>query len=451
MTWALKAKPYAVQIEALKRSAGRTGFGFLLEMGLGKTAVTIAEYLHLWPHVEHMIVVCPNSLKSTWAEECQKMGAEAALILWPRIVSTFDVRKATVAPITVINYEAVITMRGRRHLTQLLQSLRCMLVLDESINIKNYKARRTKELIALGQFAHVKRILSGAPVVQGPHDLWAQLRFINAMDMNYFAFRNTFCKMGGYLGKQVVGVQNADRLYKIVDANGFRARKQDWTDLPQKIYETREIEMTALQIKHYRELKNDLYTKIQDHEIDAPMMITAMMKMQQVTSGFIMAPDGAILDLEPTNPKLNVTLETLEQIEGKVLIFCVFRRSVALLMKQLENRAVQLVGDMPTSFIAEALSEFNGNPRIRYMVCQVQTGMYGHTLLGGGECSTTIFYENSYSLNARIQAEDRNHRFGQQRSVVYIDLVASPLDRVIIKALQKKIDIANAVVDNIKG
>ena len=78
----------------------------------------------------------------------------------------------------------------------------------------------------------------------------------------------------------------------------------------------------------------------------------------------------------------------------------------------------------------------------------VTAAMYGHTLLGTEEdpCHNTIFFENDYNLNARIQATDRNHRHGQKFPVTYHDLIGSDMDKVILNALIKKQSIADAIV-----
>ena len=86
------------------------------------------------------------------------------------------------------------------------------------------------------------------------------------------------------------------------------------------------------------------------------------------------------------------------------------------------------------------------------MIAQLTAGKYGHTLLGSKEnpCHTTIFYENNYDLDARVQAEARNHRHGQNYPVTYVDIIGTSLDEKIIQALQKKQSMAEAIVDSIQ-
>ena len=87
------------------------------------------------------------------------------------------------------------------------------------------------------------------------------------------------------------------------------------------------------------------------------------------------------------------------------------------------------------------------------MIAQLTAGKYGHTLLGTKNmpCHTTIFYENNYDLDARVQAEARNHRHGQNYPVTYVDLIGTQLDKKVVFALQKKQQMATAIVDAIKS
>lgn len=460
MIWPFSSlKPYDVQREAIKKAAGRTAFAYFMEMGTGKTLTVLAEFVnyHLEGKVSTLIVVCPNSIKSVWAAEATKTGLNFQLHVWPeRLWETGQVN----LDVVVINYEAVITMKGSKYVNDLLAKRRCMMVLDESINIKNPQARRTKILIAMSREAGYRRVLSGAPVTQGPQDLWAQLRFLGGLTAtNFYAFRNHFCRMGGWRGKQVVGAQNEEELNTLVSRVAFRARKDEWLDLPNKIYTERAYELTPEQTKHYKNLTQDLMTEIRKADgtkatVEVQMVISAMQKMAQVCSGFLLTGDHQAIDLTGPNPKLNLLEEILGEVSGKVLIFVVFRHTLAMLMAKLgAGQTAWLQGDMRPGETEVQVKRFADNPECRYMVAQIQSGKYGHTFLGGpgdDRCATTIFYEHSYSLDNRVQAEDRNHRIGQDRPVVYIDLVGPKVEKAIVRALKMKQNVADAVVDGLR-
>ena len=108
---------------------------------------------------------------------------------------------------------------------------------------KLYKGKQRGGILSL--FAFV-RLLSGKPMTQGPHDLWAQLTAIDQMSMSYYGFQARFCQLGGWEDQQVVGVLNEDQLQERLAKVSFQAKKRDWlTGLPPKVYTTRRYELRA--------------------------------------------------------------------------------------------------------------------------------------------------------------------------------------------------------------
>ena len=473
MNWPLTGAPYEVQSRALAAARGQRSFAYFMEMGLGKTATVLAEaaLLRADGRLDGMIVICPNSLKKTWVEEARKWGAPVCLAeTWPNVSpSTIPVfHRLNMSPGTfflyAVNYEGMITKRGKAWLDEMLKTFRVMLVLDESVHIKNPQAQRTKVLLKAAGLATFRRILSGAPLVQGPQDLWAQMRFIDgfpANKMNYYAFRNHFCVMGGWQGKQVIGKKNENQLTKYLAACAYRAKKDEWTDIPAKIYVTRDVELTPDQERIYGEMKKGFVAMVSEQRVTAPMVITQMLKLQQISSGFLINAEGKAIPIPGRNPKLQAVLDIIEETTGKVLIFTYFRYSARKLHDAIPGSFLILAGehDGPdhdhgkSPIVQDLVNVFNEVPLHRVMIVQVQTGKYGLTILGGpgdDRCATTIFYENSFSLDSRIQAEDRNHRIGQDQPVVYIDLVASDIDRKAIRALTKKQNVAEAIIDGLR-
>jgi SNF2 family DNA or RNA helicase len=457
MTWPLEIPPYQVQLEALKRSQGRKYFAYFMEMGLGKTATILAEYATLLQQglVDNLLVICPNSLKTVWLDEMDKVGFPESVQRFASDNSgsymSFDYDKPTVV---VMNYERCITNGSNPFMMKFLLQHRTMLVIDESTQIKNPQARRTRVLINASKIAAFVRLLSGQPIVQGPHDLWSQFRCLGECSgMNYYVFRNTFCQMGGFLGKQIMGPkkEKVGELNALLNRVSFRAKKDDWLDLPKQIYTTRHVTMTKEQQKHYNHMKKFLITMIANKEIDAQMVITQMIKLQQISSGFLIDAEHRVHAIPGGNPKLEILDEIMDEATGKVLIFTHFRESTRSIREHLNRFNPALIeGGMAPEVIRGQRDKFEHCADSRVMVCQVQSSKYGLTLLGGpGEdrCATTVFYENSFSLDSRIQAEARNHRIGQDKPVLYIDLPASDIERVVVKALHKKQDVATAIID----
>lgn len=443
---------YDVQLAALRKSNGSTRFAYFMEQGLGKTRTILEEFSSM--DIDVLLVVCPNSFKGGWRAEAEKVGFKYPIFIYtPKSMKDFhQFVKSNTKYMVIVNYEAMRSKDVSQYLLK-LGGDRSMICADESIYLKNPQSATTKVGIMLAKAFRYRRILSGKPVTQGPHDLWGQLRFIGLADgINFYSFRNRFCRMGGYMGKKVVGAENEDLLREMIDPHSFKARKVDWTDLPEKIYTAREIIMPPELLKMYNDMQNDFLLEVGNTVVAADQVITKYIKMQQIQSGFVMDEDGKIHELVPvsSNPKLQMMLEVMDQeVEGKAIIGCFHKYSVDIIKRAFARyKPAWLIGGMDPEEVEEQKRRFNEDPECRVFIANIHATKYGHTLLGDKEnrCATTMFFENVYSLDARSQFEDRNHRHGQDRGVVYIDFMGTDLDRQIIQALQRKEDIAASVL-----
>lgn len=447
MKWHLVGSPLPVQKVALEMAEEHDGYGFFLEPGMGKTAICMSEFTSQCEsgNTNLLVVICPNTLRSNWATEADKFGFKYDVAMYP------DPPPAK--GMWIINYEKLIT-KGFDEIYKVMSKRKCYIVADESHRIKNPKAKSTKAAISLFDLARVKRVMTGTPMANNVVDLWSQMRCIghNGIHRNPYTWRNRYGVMGGWMGKVVVGVQREDELKKLLDEHSFQAKKRDWMKtLPPKAYYTLDYEMNAAQKKAYNQIYKDRFMVIDDQEITAQIVITALMKMQQITSGFMMDDDGKTVDLVGwNNPKINAIVDAVGDIKGKIILFAHYRNTIDLLYSRFGNEAVKIVGGMKREDIENVKKAFNTNDEVRYLIAQTSTAKEGLTLLGTEKnpCHTTIFVENTYSLIDRTQAEDRNHRHGQVADQVsYYDLVGSKIESRIIKALQDKKDLVKSVLE----
>ena len=449
-----------VQEKALTSSQGKPGFAYFMEMGLGKTLTALTEFLDLASDrkVTRLVVICPNSFKAGWVDEITKhkldlyhhiyeSGADWANLNF--IKQDFDK-----PPVLIVNYEAIRSEKTQLYIHQFVDDNNVMCVLDESIQIKTYNSQQTKAALDMIPLFRYKRILSGKPVTQGPHDLWAQMKFIGAISDKYFPFKTTFCRMGGFKAKKVVGTQNEELLAAKIEKFIFRASKAQWTDLPPKMYTSRQYKLTPALDRMYKSMEDDFVLWLNENEnVAVEAFITKYIKLAQIQSGFVIKEDGTIEELvaPEENPRFVLLREILEEVPGKVVVPYVHRYTSHLLLRSLEDYLPALIkGGMTPEEIQTQKGRFNDDPECRVILVQIRAGKYGHTLLGGQDlddkCSAMVFAENSYSLDDRSQIEDRIHRHGQTaESCLYIDLWGTPLDHRITQALQAKESISQAV------
>jgi SNF2 family DNA or RNA helicase len=456
-----------VQKAALKASDGKKGFAFFMEMGLGKTLTALTEFTDLVEQgeVTRLVVVCPNSFKSGWVGEITKQGINVDPWIYEsgKDNHVFLRRRFMKPPVLVINYEAIRSRKTIEFIAQFIVDREAMIVFDESIQLKTYNSQQTKAGIELAGYFKYSRILSGKPITQGPHDLWGQMRAIRQLNgRNYFGFRNTFCRMGGWMNKRVTGVQNEEILGKLIDPHVFRAEKKDWIDLPPKLYTTRTYKMSKGQQARYDSMEEEFvaWLKTFDQEVTVDMAITKYIKLAQIQFGFLIDEDQRVHELveADANPRIVEIKEIIDsEVTGKVVIVYHHRYSGEVLLKALADYNPTFIrGGMHESEITSNRDAFNKDPDCRVICIQTVAGRYGHTLIGGTEvenhCSTMIFAENTWSLDTRSQLEDRIHRIGQKgNSCLYVDLVGSSLDQKVVAALQAKQSIFDAVFAHIKS
>ena len=461
-----------VQIEALKRSHRKRGFGYFLEMGLGKTILALEEFKRaVWTNdpedlrATRMVVISPNTFKQGWVDEIEDKSFPFAYHIFVSGLKSNDAflgtKRFEKPPVLIINYEAA---RGKENLLKLIAWMRvrpCMLAIDESIQIKTHDSEQTKAALKLAIEASIVRILTGLPQTQGPADLYPQLRALGLFQgVKFWAFRNTFCQMGGWENKQIVGVKNAEGLARIMGPAVFEARKADWwAAAPRKDAAIRTYEMSGEQAAQYKQMRDEFLLELENDEVVAvDVAVSKYEKLSQIQCGFILNEDGdpRVLVEPEKNPRLLCLLETLAGIDGKTVIIYRHRYSFEILSRALARfKPAFIKGQMKPIETGDQKRLFNGDPACRIMLGQCDAIKYGHTLLGGEDpkdrCFTMIFFESSYSLDTRTQDEDRIHRRGQRENCLYIDLAGSDLDRRVVKALQKKQNLYEAVFSQLRA
>jgi len=254
--------------------------------------------------------------------------------------------------------------------------------------------------------------------------------------------------VGSHSFNQVVGYQHLDELTDSLDRFSYRVLKKDCLDLPDKIYLKRTVELTPEQGRVYNQLKDIALAMIDDKMITTPNILTQILRLSQVCSGFVRTDDGVVREL-PSN-KLGELMSALEEVDGKVIIWASWTNDILAIEKALAKEygpesVRTYYGDTKADERQEIVEQFQQpDSKLRFFVGQPKTGGYGLTLT---EASTVIYFSNSYDLEVRLQSEDRAHRIGQKNNVTYIDIVTEgTVEEKILVALRDKINIASDVL-----
>lgn len=371
------------------------------------------------------------------------------------------------ARVMVMNVEALSTVaRAREAVREFLRPGQAMVAMDESTRIKNPSAKRTQHVIGLCHRAAARRVLSGLPTPRSPLDLYSQFEFLDWLILghqSYWTFRQRYAVMeevkfgGGYNAftgeeaegkkvKIVVGYRNEEELRQRIAPYSFRALKEDCLDLPPKVYETRDVALTAEQRRIYKELKELATAELEsgDH-VTATQVIVRMMRLHQVVCGHVTDEGGTVHDI-PSN-RIDELMQVLEEHGGKSIIWVNYEQAllkiVDAIKKEYGPKSAAAFWGGNRARRGEEERRFLGDPECRFMVSTQSAGGMGNTWVAA---DLVVYYSNNYDLEHRMQSEDRAHRAGQTRRVTYVDLVArGTVDEKIIRALREKINMASAI------
>ncbi|MCI0560473.1 MAG: DEAD/DEAH box helicase, partial [Nitrososphaera sp.] len=447
----------------------QTEYGIFCDMGCGKSAMLINDMCRLYTEdkITGALIVAPKGVYMNW------VNVELPKHLWENVpvIQTHwmagagkkhqETYKQLLYPVTdrlyllVMNVEAFSTVKGRKFAQQFVSIHDAIMVVDESTCIKTPNAARTKAIIAIGRRAKYRRILTGMPVTQSPMDLYSQCEFLAPGKLgfnSFYSFRGTYAKLttlhlGPRIVQKVAGYKNLDDLTKRLGAFSFRVSKTQVLDLPPKVYQTVEVGLSPEQEKLYKKMRRDSVAYLEGGQVTAMSAMTQLLRLHQIMAGHVTKDDGTV-EFIP-HRRIQVLMDLLEEISGKVIIWSCFQSTIRELIGALRRNygiesTVSYYGETTEEDRAKSIERFQSDPTCRFFVGTPSTGGYGLTLTAA---DTVVYYMNSYSVEQRVQSEDRAHRIGQTKSVTYIDLLTpGTVDEKVLSAIRERQDIAALIM-----
>lgn len=368
-----------------------------MEQGTGKTLPVLfhMSYLFKFGHIENAIVVAPKSALGAWTRDFDKLP--------PNVRKYIDMEK-----VTIVNYDLL----HRRD--YLIEGTYDMIVLDESHMIKNRGSKRSKAIRKMGRKSQYRYILTGTPISNSKlHEFWAQMDFLDpSIFGKWTEFQKMYCVLDQFW--QPKWYINQPQLEMIVNAHAYRITKAECLDLPE-ILEDQIIKVPMVEKRIYKEALENF---ISDFDIEMDNPLTRLLRLRQISSGFVSDEFGEIEKLK--SEKISYMHEILEAREGsKSVIFANFKQSIKDIKESLDGKYNYIVldGDQPDKQIWK---EFQEDKDIDIIVCQYQTANAGIDLFAS---DSIIFYEPHLSSSVNSQARDRIHRIGQKHTVSYYYLL----------------------------
>lgn len=489
MNQQFRTTPFAHQLETLEQHGESDALAVLWEQGTGKTKLTIDNFALLARagRVNSMLVVAPPGVDRNWVHDelpkhlPEDLAHRLSAHVWQSPKASTKWHQAALKrllhtdglSVLCISYESFITQRAKAFVASFLRRRRVFYVLDESHSIKTPSAKRTISIIRSGRLAAFRRILSGTPMAVGPFDLYSQMRFLDEDFWKRHGL-STFTEFRQHFGivkrekmwirtkqgpkeqeiEQVHGYRNLDQLQELLAPVSTRVTKDQVLDLPPKLYSKRWLELTKEGRQVYEQLREELSLVLSDGSfMDASMAIVLLLRLQQVTCGYLPSGEsGERLLIPGRNPRLDALEDLMSETSHKTIVWARFSHDIDLIMDRLDSmgrRPVRYDGRLTQdqclasrrAFQDGDATDFVGNPAM---------GGTGITLTAA---KTIVYYSNSFKLVERLQSEDRAHRIGQDNPVSIIDLMAyDTVDEQIVENLRAKRDIATQVIgDELKS
>jgi SNF2 family DNA or RNA helicase len=425
-----KLRPYQIEGALWLLQLARSGTGGLLadDMGLGKTVQTLAMLEALpGPH----LVVCPSSLVWNWTREAATFTPKLSTLALDG-----PARESRFAEIA--NHDLIITSYAllRRDIDKYKAIRFCTAVLDEAQHIKNPDSQNAKAACAVQ--AGARFILTGTPLENSIRDIWSLFEFLLP---TYLGTRKDFQER---YEKPLLAGDRASvwpRLVRRVKPWMLRRNKKDiLTELPDKIEQIVEVELTPDQKAIYTQLQIAARAEVdslkRNNAGGARMrVLTALLRLRQASC------DLRLLGAKSEDPsaKLDALLEILrEATDGghRTLVFSQFASMLDLIAPALDEAGISWCRlDGSTRDRATVVERFQTDNSISVFLISLKAGGTGLNLTAA---DTVVHFDPWWNPAVEAQATDRAHRIGQKNVVTSIKLIARDTVEQRVLSMQEK-------------
>ncbi len=444
----MKFKPHDYQMYAIQYLINKPVAAILLDMGLGKTVITLTAIFDLTLDsflIRKVLVIAPLRVaRDTWPSEIEKWEHLKGLS-YSLVTGTAEERIAGLkakAQIYIINRENVDWLVNKSGLPFDFD----MLVIDELSSFKSHQAKRFKSLVKVRP--KVKRVvgLTGTPASNGLMDLWAEFRLLDLGErLGRFIgrYREDFFipdKRNGQIVfsyKPRAGAE--EEIYRRISDITISMKGSDYLKLPELIINKVEVKLSDKEAKILDTLKKELIAQVGDEEISAINAAALSNKLLQMANGAVYGDEGEVVYIH--DRKLDALEDLIEAANGKpVLIAYWFKHDLERIKRRFQVAKL----DTPQSIKA-----WNDGDIALAAIHPASAG-HGLNLQSGG--STLIWFGLTWSLELYQQTNARLWRQGQKDTVVIHHLLAKgTIDEQVMKALIKKETSQESLIDAVKA
>lgn len=420
----------------------------LLDMGLGKTSITLTALLDLLfdSFESHkVLVIAPLRVaRDTWPAEIEKWDHLKMLTYSVAVGSEKDRKAALMQPadIHIINRENVQWLIEQSGVPFDFDTV----IIDELSSFKSHQAKRFKALLKVRP--RIRRIvgLTGTPSANGLMDLWAEFRLLDMGErLGRFIgnYRNTYFMPDNRNGQIIYSYRllpGADEaIYRRIADITISMKATDHLKMPELVMNDVVVELSDDERDRYEELRQTLVLDLPDKEITAANAAVLSGKLLQMANGAIYDEDRQQVHIH--DRKLDALEDLIEGANGKpVLVAYWFKHDLDRIRTRFKVREIKSSAD---------IRDWN-NGEIPVAVIHPASAGHGLNLQSGG--STLVWFGLTWSLELYQQTNARLWRQGQSETVVIHHIVAKgTVDEHVLKALQSKEKTQDSLIAAVKA
>ena len=444
----MKYEPHEYQVFATEYILQNSVAAILLDMGLGKSVITLTAIFDLTLDsflIRKVLVIAPLRVaRDIWPAEIEKWDHLHGITYTVAVGSERErkvalMRKAQIYLINRENVEWLVQKSG-------IPFDYDMVVVDELSSFKSHQAKRFKSLLKVRP--GVKRIigLTGTPSSNGLMDLWAEFRLL---DMGQ--------RLGGFIGNYrstffVPDKRNAqvvfsykpkpgaeDAIYRLISDITISMKSSDYLKLPELVMNEVPVRMSVSEEQHYQTMKDDMVLSLKGKEIDAANAAALSGKLLQMANGAVYDENHGVARLH--DRKLDALEDLIEAANGKpVLIAYWFKHDLERILERFPVKRLDST---------ESIRRWNEG-EIPIAVIHPASAGHGLNLQVGG--STLVWFSLTWSLELYQQTNARLWRQGQKDTVVIHHIIAKgTIDEQVMKALRLKDKTQTALIEAVKS
>lgn len=421
-----------------------------VDLGLGKTAITITAMANLFQRFEvgKVLIIAPLRVAThTWPEEFKKW-MQASNLSYSVVCGSWGQRAKAVASNTdihIINRENVAWLV--EHFSRGMHKPSYewpydLVVIDESSSFKSSNSKRFK---ALKKVLHkINRVieLTGTPASNGLMDVWSQIFLIDKgqrLGKTFSGFRDRYFTSDymGYSWELRPGSE--EEIYERLQDVCLTLSAKDYLELPQRIDNTIALDMDKKSLSQYKELERDFLLELESDTVSVLNAANLSNKLLQFCNGALYTSDSKWEVLH--NVKLDTLENLVEAAAGQPILVAYNFKSDRERIKRAFKQAVCIDE-------AGAIERWNAG-EVSLLLAHPASAGHGLNLQKGG--NIIVWFGLSWSLELYQQFNARLHRQGQTKPVVVYHLaIKNSVDTTVLEALASKQVTQNALLNALK-